>query len=371
MVIEASIEWGWKRSLRMKRWAIELRVIGALILSMYCAPVRADSPRAHLGAEQTRSAFLKIIDRPKVDLAAEQREEAADAGFTRIHFTYASEAGQRVPGILLARQQLLATRGRHPVAIVLHGTGGKKESELAVLKRLAQRDLIAVSIDGRFHGERGTPADYNAAIAKAFRDGSSHPLYYDTVWDVLRLVDYLQSRSDVDPARIGLMGISKGGIETWLAAAVDPRIAVTIPCISLQSFQWGLENDGWHGRVGTVRKAFDAAAGSEGIDKPDAAFVQRFYDRLIPGIRDQFDAPKMLTLIAPRPLLAISGEKDPINPLPGVRLCEKAATAAYEKAGAANHFKLIIELNAGHTVTADAQTAAVEWFVKWLTPTGG
>ena len=45
----------------------------------------------------------------------------------------------------------------------------------------------------------------------------------DGEWDVQRLVDYLGSRDDVDPRRIGLLGISKGGIETYLAAASDPR----------------------------------------------------------------------------------------------------------------------------------------------------
>ena len=48
--------------------------------------------------------------------------------------------------------------------VVLHGTGGKKEGELPILKRLANAGFIAVSIDGRFHGERGNSASYNAAM---------------------------------------------------------------------------------------------------------------------------------------------------------------------------------------------------------------
>lgn len=343
------------------------RVIFPLIVISTCAVLRADAPPT---ADQTRSAFLAIINRPKLDLAPEQRTEDSENGVARFHFTYASEANVRVPGILLIRAELMGDGKRHPAAIVLHGTGGKKEGNQAMLKRLAEKGIVAVAIDGRFHGERGNAADYNAAIAQAFADGKSHPLYYDTVWDVMRLVDYLQSRPDIDPQRIGLMGISKGGIETWLTAAADPRIAVAIPCISLQSFQWGLEHEGWKTRVGTVRKGFDAAAKAAEVESPDAAFAQMFYDRLIPGIHDRFDGPAMLPLIAPRPLLAISGEKDPINPLPGVRLCEQAAKAAYEKAGASDRFKLIVEPNAGHTVTAESNTAAVEWFTKWLIDMG-
>ena len=56
-------------------------------------------------------------------------------------------------------------------------------------------------------GSALTQAPYNAAIARAFREGGEHPFYYDTVWDVRRLVDYLKTRKDVDPKRIGLLGI--------------------------------------------------------------------------------------------------------------------------------------------------------------------
>jgi poly(3-hydroxybutyrate) depolymerase len=346
-------------------WAI----LTSLIVLLLSCSVRAESPgTAAPTAEETRQAFLKMIDRPRVELAPEVKEEMSDGVITSFHFTYSSEANERVPGVLRIKQELLKDGHRHPAAIILHGTGGSKASELAILKKLAEKGFVAVAIDGRYHGERGTQADYNAAIAKAFADGGSHPLYYDTVWDVMRLVDYLQTRPDVDPARIGLMGISKGGIETWLGAAVDQRIAVAIPCISLQSFKWALENDAWHQRIGTVKKGFDAAAKSAGVATPDAAFVRQFYDRVIPGIYEYFDAPTMLTLIAPRPLLGISGQKDPINPLHGVELCEAAAKAAYAKAGVPDKFKLIIEANTAHNVTPEAQAAAIEWFSMWLKP---
>jgi predicted esterase len=328
----------------------------------------AETPSTVLSPKETRQQFLKLIDRPKVDLAPQEKTLPAEGGMVQIDFSYASEAGQRVPGILLIKEELSHDGARHPVTIILHGTGGKKEGSLAVMKRMAEKGFIAVGIDGRFHGERGNLADYNAAIAKAFVDGGSHPLYYDTVWDVLRSIDYLQTRSDVDPKRIGLMGFSKGGIETWLAAAVDERIAVAIPCIALQSFRWALDHDGWHNRIGTVKKGFTAAAKSAQVENPDAAFVQRFYDRVIPGIYDRFDGPQMVTLIAPRPLLGISGDKDPINPLPGIKLCEEAAEASYTQAGVPDHFKMIIERGVGHSVNSEAHAAAVEWFVKWLKP---
>jgi predicted esterase len=340
----------------------------ALTILLSATFIRAEVPvpAAPVTPEETRKAFLAIIDRPKVDLAPQLDQQGVEGGIAKFHFTYASEADQRVPGILLAREGVLKDGKRHPAVIVLHGTGGSKDSELGTLRRMAQKDLIAVSIDGRYHGERGNQADYNAAIAKAFDDGKSHPLYFDTVWDVTRLIDYLQSRPDVDVKRIGLMGISKGGIETWLTAAADTRVAVAIPCISVQSFNWGLEHDAWHNRIGTVKRGFDAAATSAGVVKPESNFVRRFYDRLIPGIYTRFDGPAMLPLIAPRPLLVISGDKDPINPLQGLRLCEEATDAAYAQVGASDKFKVIVEPDTGHNVTPDAHAAAVEWFVKWL-----
>src|SRR5439155_14242453 len=134
------------------------------------------------------------------------------------------------PGILLKPSN---RSGTLPVVIALHGTGGNKESELPLMRELAGKGFIAVAIDGRYHGERTRAgkgsAEYQDAILRAFREQREHPFFYDTVWDVMRLIDYLETRDDVDARRIGLFGVSKGGIETYLAAAADPRIACAVP----------------------------------------------------------------------------------------------------------------------------------------------
>ena len=106
----------------------------------------------------------------------------------------------------------------------------------------------------------------------------------------MRLVDYLETRDDVDKSRIGLFGVSKGGIETYLAAAVDERIAAAVPCIGLESFKWAVENNSWQSRIGTIQFAFDTAAKESGVTSPDGAFVKQFYDRVaLPGIDGEFD----------------------------------------------------------------------------------
>ena len=261
--------------------------------------------------------------------------------------------------------------GRRPVVIALHGTGGSTANMAALCRKLAEVGFIAVAIDGRYHGERKSgkgETDYDAAIVRAWHGSGEHPFYYDTVWDVMRLVDYLSTRDDVDPARIGLIGISKGGIETYLAAAADPRIAVAVPCIGMESFRWALDNNDWQGRIGTIQNAFDTIAKENGVTKPDSAFVQKFYDRVVPGIAGEFDGPQMLALIAPRPLLVINGDADNHTPLPGVIECINAAQKVYAAGHAADHFAAIIQKNTGHAVKPESERAAIEWFVKWLKP---
>jgi len=325
------------------------------------APVRAADVRAD---------FLKLIDRPRVPLAAEVTPLPSEGSLAVFHFTFAADSSGRVPGILL--QSTTRPSGLRPVVIALHGTGGTKADEIPFLKELAAKGFVAVAIDAPYHGERtkaghGT-VEYDAAIVKAWRERQGHPFYYDTVWDVMRLIDYLDTRDDVDRDRIGLYGVSKGGVETYLAAAVEPRVAVAIPCIGLQSFRWELENDDWQTRISTIQNAFDAVAKEAGVASPGADFVHQFYDRVVPGIDGEFDGPAMVTLIAPRPLMAINGDSDAHTPLGSLRLCTDAAETAYQSAGHPDRFIEIIEPNTGHKVTDDSREAAVEWFVKWLKP---
>jgi fermentation-respiration switch protein FrsA (DUF1100 family) len=252
--------------------------------------------------------------------------------------------------------------------IVLHGTGDSKEGMEPLLEALAARGFLAVAIDGRYHGERAAgPNAYPQAILRAYRTGQEHPFLYDTVWDAMRLVDYLETRSDVDRARIGLMGISKGGMETYLAAAVDPRIAAAVPVIGVQSFAWALANNAWQARVETIFPAV-AGAARDGLTSVDRDFVQDFYDRVVPGIYDEFDAPAMLPLIAPRPLLVVNGDSDPLTPLPGVEESAKAAESAYRRAAAPEKFRLLVQPDTGHEFPPTAQRTALDWLARWLKP---
>src|SRR6185295_4451804 len=311
----------------------------------------------------TREAFLKMIDRPRVEPQAELGEAVEDDGVKTAAFSFLSEEKERVPGIAIYPA---AAGGKMPCVIVLHGTGGNKEGQIPLMKKLAVRGCAAIAIDGRYHGARvkDLPGKdhYNQAILARFKgELKSYPLYWDTVWDVMRMIDILSARDDIDNDRIGLIGFSKGGIETYFIAAADPRVSVAVPCIGVQSFNWGVENDGWHGRVNTVKNAFEGAAKAAGVEKPDAAFAKTFFDKVLPGVCDKFDGPEIVPLIAPRPLMMINGDKDPNTPLPGVMICAEKIKAAYAKAGAEDKFKQIVEKDTGHKVTDDALKEAIKF----------
>ena len=179
------------------------------------APVQGGSPQgpakpvSNAATADVRGDFLKLIARPKVPVAPEVKETARANGLVEYHFTYAADATNRVPGVLV---EAIASTGRRPVVIALHGTGGSKTGELPLLRRLAQRGFIGVAIDGRYHGERATPTtghpnDYDKAILKAWEspEPHEHPFFFDSVWDVMRLVDYLETREDVDAGRTGVV----------------------------------------------------------------------------------------------------------------------------------------------------------------------
>ncbi|MFN7926342.1 MAG: acetylxylan esterase [Blastocatellia bacterium] len=345
--------------------ALPLWIGAFLFLSVFVSYAQAQP----LSPAATRAAFLKLIERPLVPLAPETQPREMPTGMQQWHFTYATEAGQRVPGLLV---KAASGPTRRPVVIVLHGTGGTKEGVLDWLQELAAQGFIGVAIDGRYHGERTKAGkgstEYSAALLRTYRTRQEHPFLYDTVWDVMRLLDYLATRPDVEPQRIALLGISKGGMETYLTAAVDPRVAVAVPFIGVQSFRWALENNAWQSRVGTFQDAVNAAAQDEGVTEINAAFVRRFYERVMPGIADRFDGPQMVPLIAPRPLLVINGEIDPRTPMPGLAQCIEKTRTAYKQAQAEDKFVFQVQPKTGHTVTKEARQQAWVFLQKWLSP---
>jgi dienelactone hydrolase len=348
-----------------------------LVLLLLASGLFADNPPAPVYPSPTevRQAFRKLLDRPVVPLNVKVHATRRDKGFVTEHLSFASEktaAGEERVPLLLVRPE--KNSKKLPVVIVLHGTGGNKEGQRGWLTDLAKRGIIGVAIDARYHGERAggekRAVAYNAAIVRAWRakprERQEHPFYYDTCWDLWKTVDYLTSREDVDGSRIGMIGISMGGIETWLAACVDERVKVIVPAIAVQSFRWSLEHDKWQGRANTIRAAHQAAAKDLGEKAVNQRVCRALWNKIVPGILDQFDCPSMLRLAAGRPLLILNGELDPNCPLEGAKLAIEEATRAYRAAGAADKLKVMIAPGVKHQVTAQQRKAALDWFEKWL-----
>src|SRR5262245_42198035 len=201
----------------------------ALLLITQATPSDT-SPAVLPPPAEVKKEFLKQLDRPKVplDVKAEVADPDKD-GLTSERVSFATEKRadgriERVPTIVV---RPAGSDGRRPAVIVLHGTGGTKDRMKPWLVDLARRGIIGVAIDARYHGDRAGGAQGSTAYVKAITQAwkakpgepQEHPFYYDTCWDLWRTVDYLRERPDVDPERVGMIGISMGGIETWLAAA--------------------------------------------------------------------------------------------------------------------------------------------------------
>lgn len=326
-------------------------------------------------AEKVAEDFKTLLQRTTTDFKPEFAEVNKSDSVHVIKGSIFTEANEKMP--VLFYKPIKKGQSKFPVVIFLHGTGGTKEGAdvRAVLLPLAKRGIMGVAIDARYHGERipggaHGSREYAEAAYHAWEtnDATDHkyPFLYDTAYDIWRLIDYLTSRPDVDANRIGMGGISMGGIVTYLAAAVDKRIKVAVVGIAAQSFKWSLENNQWQGRVGTVGDAHKRAAKAMGDSVVNATNVKAMWDKILPGITGEFDCPSMIRLLAPRPLLILSKDKDPNNPYPGALIAMSSATNAYKEQQAGNNLNVVVQPNLGHIFNAEDSWLTVEWFSRWL-----
>ncbi len=120
------------------------------------------------------------------------------------------------------------------------------------------------------------------------------------VYDVIRSLDYLQTRPEVDPKRLGCMGISDGGTTTFFASALDRRIKASLVSGYFNSFQ-------------------------------DSIFsIPHCIDNYVPGILNVGEMSDVAGLIAPRPLFVESGTRDPIFPVAATLIAFDRARKIYD-----------------------------------------
>ncbi|XAR70884.1 hypothetical protein NMG60_11027921 [Bertholletia excelsa] len=282
------------------------------------------------------------------------------------NFYLITESGEQgcLPVLILSMK---SNCQRRPAVVFLHSTNKCKEWLRPLLEAYASRGYVAVAIDSRYHGERAsTKTTYRDALVSAWKKGDTMPFLFDTVWDLIKLADYLSRREDIDPSRIGITGESLGGMHAWLAAAVETRYAVVAPIIGVQGFRWALDHDKWQARVDSIRAVFEEARIDLGKNAIDKEVVEKVWDRIAPGLASEFDSPYTIPIIAPRPLLILNGEEDPRCPIEGLEVPKSRATKAYEEAHCPDNFQLIAQPGIGHQMTSLMVKQASNWFDRFL-----
>ncbi|MBA0747695.1 hypothetical protein Gogos_004587 [Gossypium gossypioides] len=265
---------------------------------------------------------------------------------------------------------ILSTKGnnqeKRPAVVFLHSTHKCKEWLRPLLESYASRGYVAIGVDSRYHGERASSlSTYRDALVSSWKNGDTMPFIFDTVWDLIKLADYLTGRDDIDPTKIGITGESLGGMHAWFAAFADTRYAVAAPIIGVQGFRWAIDNDKWQARVDSIKAVFEEARTDLGKNEIDKEVVEKVWDRIAPGLASQFDAPNSVPAIAPRPLLIVNGAEDPRCPLEGLEIPKTRAYKAYGEAHS-DKFKLVAEPGIGHQMTPLMVKEASDWFDQFL-----
>ncbi len=290
-----------------------------------------------LGGFPTRAPLNAVVRR---------REEHPDRTVEWI--SYESEPGDVVPAILL-----IPKRRTPPLPAVLchHQHAGQYElgkSEVvglagdprqAFAAELCARGYVTLSPDAVGFEERRHPRlagqDYERFLAtELLLKGLT--LQGKMISDVMRAVDYLESRAEVAPSRIGMIGHSLGGRETCFSMPVEPRIAVGVSSCGTTTYAAALAAERTHSLA--------------------------FY---IPGILKWGDIPEIVSMIAPRPFLMLAGEKDHGFPISGAREVAERAGMLYRRLGQAEALELYASPG-GHEFTDEMRQRAYHWFDRWL-----
>lgn len=343
------------------------------LIALACAALAAfgcRAPQAQEAAPSPREQFAQFVKAGKtpVDLKPRvvTRSESTTTRLERVRLTM--ESGEEAVAVLY----LPKAEGKHPVVIVQHFLGASKDSlpMVLIMGQLAQRGFIAVGIDGRFRGERQNGKTLEAAMVEALKTGKGRPFLIDTVYDVTRLVDYLVTRPDVDRDRIGMTGLSEGGIITWMAAAMEPRLRAAAPVIGVTCFDDAfkvVEDANAPARLQLFDAVLKEHAMQLGEAMPNSRVLRSALEKLVPGLFDRFDATRLVPEIAPRPLLILSHENDELFPLEGARKVHAAAQPRYKAENAEDRLEHRISPMLKHNdVNLMELTEMAAWLEKWL-----
>jgi len=158
--------------------------------------------------------------------------------------------------------------------------------------QVVEAGLAAVAIEPMGFGCRRDPINAQKSLSQKACDPVAggalmlgQTLIGWRVWDVMRTLDYIATRRELDSSRVGCVGISGGGTATLFSAALEPRIRAAMVSGYLNTFR---------DSVGSLVHCID---------------------NYVPGILTWAEMHDVAGLIAPRPLFVESGEKDAIFPI--------------------------------------------------------
>jgi len=164
-------------------------------------------------------------------------------------------------------------------------------------------------------------------------------------FNAMRALDYLQSRPEVDSARLGVTGRSGGGATSWFIAATDERIKAAVPVAGIADLQAHL----LEGVAPRVKKGVITG-------HCDCMYFINLY---------QWDFTQLIALCAPRAVLLGNSDEDPIFPKQGyVRMVEKVRKI-YSLASVSEKFQLL-ETKGGHEDTVELRKGINAWMNRWL-----
>lgn len=156
-------------------------------------------------------------------------------------------------------------------------------------------------------------------------------------WNCIRALDYLETRPEVDAARIGVTGRSGGGAYSWWIAALDERIAAAAPTAGITSLQNHVVDGCIEGHC-------------------DCMFMLNSY---------RWDFDRVAALVAPRPLLICNTDKDSIFPVEGVFQIYTSVRRLYTLLGKERNIGLQIA-EGPHMDLQPLNTGAFHWFERHL-----
>jgi hypothetical protein len=270
-------------------------------------------------------------------------------GFRVEHIIFESQPGFYVTSSMYIPDG--PARMKYPAVIYCSGhtpLGYRSNVYQNKITNLVKKGFVVFAFDPVGQGERleyfdaekggsvvgGPTREHSYPGAQAFITGSSQARFM--IWDGVRSVDYLLTRREVDPGRIGITGRSGGGTQSACIAAIDERIYAAAPEAYITNFTRLLQS----------------------IGPQDAE------QNLFNGIMHGIDHADLLAVRAPKPALMVTTINDFFS-IQGARETAKEVSRIYRSYGKAENFGMVEDLM-GHGTTRKNREAMYAFFQEHL-----